>query len=445
MLDREIVHALAARSTEGLTRAYGRFAALLHDYCLTLTEDAEAAADAVHDTFVIAAERASRLDDPDALRPWLYAIARSRCLPRPPEEEPFLPPGAGAAPGAPGPREEPLRVLASVLAALPPSAREIADLSLRHGLRPEELARALNLTPLRADQAVAEVRVRMERGLDTALAEGRPGHPCMELHRLGNAGGALPLRRNRIAAHRRRCAPSREERTCALSRSGMRAAVPIRPAPPGLGEQIAASLNDPALTAHHTEFAAAADPYRTGRAAPEPRPRPLRSGARAAAALSVPVLLLGALVLLSGSGELADTGRFGPPAAVTEGSAPPMASIEGTGGAGRFGLEQVIGQDATAPDCVESWDLSIAVTTHGGVDTVTVRWALDGDPAEGQVPLAAGPQEDTWYTLLEELPPGTPVLWSVTVAGSDGSVHHSIERRTERGECPPATPFQAPH
>ena len=39
----------------------------------------EDAADAVQDTFVIAAARLGGLRDPRKLRPWLYAVARNEC------------------------------------------------------------------------------------------------------------------------------------------------------------------------------------------------------------------------------------------------------------------------------------------------------------------------------------------------------------------------------
>ena len=44
-----------------------------------MLSEPEDAADAVQDTFVIAAARLGGLRDPRKLRPWLYAVARNEC------------------------------------------------------------------------------------------------------------------------------------------------------------------------------------------------------------------------------------------------------------------------------------------------------------------------------------------------------------------------------
>ena len=47
---------------------------------LVLLSDPADAADAVRETFVIAAARLAGLREPERLRAWLYAVARSECL-----------------------------------------------------------------------------------------------------------------------------------------------------------------------------------------------------------------------------------------------------------------------------------------------------------------------------------------------------------------------------
>ena len=78
--DAGIVTALRARDPAGLAAAYDEYADRLVAYCAGMLQDRDAAADAVHDTFVIAFERADQLRDPAKLRSWLYAIARNECL-----------------------------------------------------------------------------------------------------------------------------------------------------------------------------------------------------------------------------------------------------------------------------------------------------------------------------------------------------------------------------
>ena len=64
----------------GLEGAYRRYADRLHAYCRSLLRDGDAAADVVHDTFLIANRHAGDIRDPDRLQAWLYTVARRECL-----------------------------------------------------------------------------------------------------------------------------------------------------------------------------------------------------------------------------------------------------------------------------------------------------------------------------------------------------------------------------
>src|SRR6202034_4506870 len=77
MRDSEVVASIVAGDALGLAAAYDRYAEPLYQYCRTLLADPADAADAVQDTFVIAASRLDGLRDPDRLRPWLFAVARN--------------------------------------------------------------------------------------------------------------------------------------------------------------------------------------------------------------------------------------------------------------------------------------------------------------------------------------------------------------------------------
>ena len=91
MRDSEIVASIAAGHSGGLAEAYDKYAGPLYEYCRFMLTDPGDAADAVQDTFVIAAARAAGLRDPERLRAWLYAVA-----PRPsPTPSPTPSPGAG--------------------------------------------------------------------------------------------------------------------------------------------------------------------------------------------------------------------------------------------------------------------------------------------------------------------------------------------------------------
>ena len=71
---------MVAGDPRGLEGAYRRYADRLYAYCRSVLRDGDAAADVVHDTFIIAAQRAGDLRDPDRLRSWLYTVARNECL-----------------------------------------------------------------------------------------------------------------------------------------------------------------------------------------------------------------------------------------------------------------------------------------------------------------------------------------------------------------------------
>src|ERR1700736_3688374 len=79
MDDREIVAAIAGGDPAGLASAYDTYAESLYGYCRWMLSEPDDAADAVQDTFVIAAARLGSLRDPRKLRPWLYAVARNEC------------------------------------------------------------------------------------------------------------------------------------------------------------------------------------------------------------------------------------------------------------------------------------------------------------------------------------------------------------------------------
>ena len=80
--DGEIVAAIVAGDPAGLAAAYDNYAPALYAYCRTLLSEPADAADAVQDTYLIAAAKLDGLRDPDRLRPWLYAVARNECFRR---------------------------------------------------------------------------------------------------------------------------------------------------------------------------------------------------------------------------------------------------------------------------------------------------------------------------------------------------------------------------
>src|SRR5579863_3677616 len=82
MRDGEVGAAIAVGDPGGLAEAYDKYAPALYTYCRSLVREPGEAADAVQDTFVIAAAELAGLRDRHRLRPWLFAVARNECLRR---------------------------------------------------------------------------------------------------------------------------------------------------------------------------------------------------------------------------------------------------------------------------------------------------------------------------------------------------------------------------
>ena len=78
--DGELARAAATGDRHAFAMIYDRYADRLHDYCIGMVRDRDAAADCVQDVFCAAATQLPKLRDPERLRPWLYAIARNEAL-----------------------------------------------------------------------------------------------------------------------------------------------------------------------------------------------------------------------------------------------------------------------------------------------------------------------------------------------------------------------------
>ena len=83
MQDRELAAAIVIGDPDGLAEAYDRYAAPLYTYCRFMLPDPHPpgeSADAVADTFIIAAAKLQGLREPDQLGSWLHAVAQNECL-----------------------------------------------------------------------------------------------------------------------------------------------------------------------------------------------------------------------------------------------------------------------------------------------------------------------------------------------------------------------------
>ena len=86
MRDAEVVASIVAGDPNGLATAYDRYADPLFKYCKSLLSDPADAADAVQDTFVIAASRLDGLREPRTV-PRVAVRRRAQRVPQDPASE----------------------------------------------------------------------------------------------------------------------------------------------------------------------------------------------------------------------------------------------------------------------------------------------------------------------------------------------------------------------
>ena len=273
MRDREVVAAIVAGDPAGLAEAYDRYATPLYSFCRTMLREPADAADAVQDTFVIAAPRMSGLRDPERLRSWLYAVARNECYRRlragsqhaSIEEAPDV--TDEAADVAADVERADLRALVrDALGGVGPTEREVLELQLRQGLGGGEVASVLGISRNHAHALLSRARDQLATSLG-ALVVARTGRPdCPELDAmLQDWDGALTvLMRKRINRHVERCGVCSGRRQREVSPAMLLGIAPIAALPlmagglpAGFRDQVLrlATGNSPADVAHRAAVA----------------------------------------------------------------------------------------------------------------------------------------------------------------------------------------------
>jgi len=263
--DAELVYCSMSGDREAFAAIYDRYADRLHDFCVGMLRDLDAAADCVQETFLIAATRLHQLKDPDRLRPWLYSIARNQALRRlrelrreAPTEE--LPKSASddAGPDAQSVRTDLADLVAEAAGGLSDRDRAVLDLTFRHGLDGPELAEALGVSRASANTMVSRLRRTVERSLGALLVSRsvqRNASACPQLRELLAAwdGEFTVLMRKRISRHVKSCGVCDEERRRLVSPTALLGAAPVMiPAPKWLREK---TMRDVQLVSHDTALA----------------------------------------------------------------------------------------------------------------------------------------------------------------------------------------------
>lgn len=319
MRDSEVVAAIVEGDPDGLAEAYSRYAAPLYSLCRAMLREPADAADAVQDTFIVAAARLSGLRNPERLRPWLYAVARNECHRR-------LRSSNGQAPfeaaqdvadetadvSAPAEKAELRALVRDALTGLGSAEREVLQLQLCQGLDGGEVARVLGISRSHAHALLSRARGQLETALGVLIVArtGRKDCPVLDMLLKEWDDRLTVLVRKRVNRHVERCqvcsGRQGREMTPAMLLGAMPiAGLPLAALPAGLRSQVlrAAIGNSPAAAAHG---AAARTMYTFGnRGFPRPldppgtrwpRPRPAHAGALAGitAALALGVTIVSA-------------------------------------------------------------------------------------------------------------------------------------------------------
>jgi RNA polymerase sigma factor (sigma-70 family) len=220
MGDSEVVASVVAGEADGLAVAYDRYAGDLYGYCLSLLHEPDDAADAVQDTFVIAASKLSGLRERERLRAWLFAVARNECLHRlktrrvaAPLQDAPEPADESADVGGAAERAETIALVRAAVGGLNDGERDVIN-QVWHGLEVPEVAAVLGVSRNHAYSLFSRAREQLAASVGVLLV-GRAGRrDCAALDSLlGDWDGRLTARlRRRVGRHIDQCGTCSDRR-----------------------------------------------------------------------------------------------------------------------------------------------------------------------------------------------------------------------------------------
>jgi RNA polymerase sigma factor (sigma-70 family) len=320
MRDSEVVAAIVAGDPEGLAEAYDRYASPLYTYCRSLLREPADAADAVQDTFVIAASRLAGLRDRNRLRPWLYAVARNEChrrlraranqataaLDEMPDVTDISADVSGEAE-----REELRTLLRAAVRGLNTGEQDLIELQLRQGLDVTEIAAMLGVSRNHAHALLSRARDQLEISLGALLVARSGRQDCTALDTmLKDWDGQLTvLMRKRVNRHIENCPTCAERKKRELTPALLAGLAPLAALstaglPPGLREHVLrlAGSDTPDAAAHRASVAQRTEPF-GHHGFPKPLDPPkspwLRNRSGQAAAAVAAAAVVAALTLLA--------------------------------------------------------------------------------------------------------------------------------------------------
>jgi DNA-directed RNA polymerase specialized sigma24 family protein len=242
--DRELVAALRAGDRLAAGQVYDVYGTRLYAYCHELLADPRLSADALRDTFVVAANRIDELAEADEFGAWLYALARAECVRVGVSDDA----PADAASAARGDRLA--RLALDVYSMMEPDERELLDLAFRHRLVDADLALVVGEDESAVAVRVTKAQADLEIALLVVLAA-RTGDPrCPEAAEFGRRfeeidGKGIPAWLSGASKHVAQCAICadviRNRRPLRLFEE-----LPHAFMPPGVRSRVLEALRDPA-------------------------------------------------------------------------------------------------------------------------------------------------------------------------------------------------------
>jgi len=230
--DGELASAFAAGDAAAFSTLYERYVPRIYDFLRRTVRDQAAAEDLTQSTFLQAYERRATLQDPAAVRAWLFRIAhnaainhvtRSRIVDELDEVN-------APASTTPGPEEvavqrESADLVWDAAASLEPRQYAVLDLTVRNGLTSAEIAEVLGVDAAQASTAVFRAREALGNAVRFLLVARRRRH-CDRLAELVPEGvrQLTAAQRASVDRHLRRCP------TCPQPAPSprLRATIPIR-------------------------------------------------------------------------------------------------------------------------------------------------------------------------------------------------------------------------
>ena len=461
MQDGEIVAAIAAGDPAGLAAAYDNYAPGLYAYCRILLSEPADAADAVQDTYLIAAAKVAGLRDPDRLRPWLYAVARNECFRRlrarglsaPLEATVEVTPDEPDLALAPE-REELRDLVVDAVSGLNPADREVIELNLRHVLAGEDLADAMGVSRGQANALASRARTQFEGSLGALVVTHAGRDQCAELDDIleGWDGELTILLRKRVNRHIEHCGVCGESKRGELSPAMLLSMLPMVAIPAGLREQVLRLADDPSpvASAHRDLVSHRAEPFdRSGFPKPIARPRrvygPQELTLAACVAVAAAVLLGTGTVLtlnaLHHKGPATASAATVGPTTVTQ---PPLSANSHQG---------VSPSPSSSDSGGNKQHIGLTITVSGSPSATPPQQGPQGQGPQGQAPSSPSspaPGRSRPPPSSPQSPPpspgtlavspgsvtlsGTPYTGSFTITAQGGSVSYSIADPAPAGD-----------